>query len=197
MMRVRVGGGGSWGGDGADRGLVHRQKTVRHLHFQECTNESSWIYSLSPSLDHGNLSLLNVIGWLKIFPPPSFILFPFPLLISPYPAPISGNIKMSLLCIFLLVCDLPGWVLFCAPVLSYPNGIVLQIAFCFSVRSGAVRGPSKLFRAHADHCFWPRGVQALHFTQPFPLWWTPGCSQLPSASTPSKAAMSILVPALL
>ena len=48
---------------------------------------------------------------------------------------------MSFLCTFLLVCDLPDWVLFCAPVLTYPNGIVFQITFVFiQLSPDAVRG---------------------------------------------------------
>lgn len=128
-------------GGGLRGGLVYRLNTIRHFPFQECTNESSWIYSPVPSLDHGILGLLNVTGWLKIFPPPCFVLFPLSLRIYPYAASISGNIKMSFLCTFLLVCDLPDWVLFCAHVLTYPNLIVLQITFVFiQLSPDAVRG---------------------------------------------------------
>ena len=127
-------------GRGADVGLVYRLNTIRHFHFQQCTNESSWIYSVFPSLDHGILDLLNVTGWLKIFPPPCFVLFPLSLLISSYAAPISGNIKMSLLCTFLLACDLADWILFCAHVFTYSKGIVLQITVFIQLSPDGVRG---------------------------------------------------------
>lgn len=120
-------------------------------------------------LDHGILGLLNVTGWLKIFPLPVLFYSHFLFASTPALPPSLATLKWAS-CVPLLCLWSSDWVLFCAHVLTYPNQNVLQIMFVFiQLSPDAVRGHLNCLEHMLSIASYPE-VPPYH-PAPLPLWW--------------------------